>query len=82
MTAPFYAMPICAAITNTMGGIVVDGNGAVLQGYQRVLDDPHGSRKIRDNHGQLTSSCGKAGYDAAIASAARSAIVALVSPPT
>jgi fumarate reductase flavoprotein subunit len=29
-TAPFYAMPICAAITNTMGGIVVDGNGAVL----------------------------------------------------
>jgi fumarate reductase flavoprotein subunit len=28
--APFYAMPICAAITNTMGGIVVDGNGAVL----------------------------------------------------
>ena len=29
-TAPFYAMPICAAITNTMGGIVVDRNGAVL----------------------------------------------------
>src|SRR5262249_53062886 len=24
-TAPFYAMPICAAITNTMGGIAVDG---------------------------------------------------------
>lgn len=29
-TAPFFAMPICAAITNTMGGIVVDHNGAVL----------------------------------------------------
>jgi fumarate reductase flavoprotein subunit len=29
-TVPFYAIPICAAITNTMGGIVVDGNGAVL----------------------------------------------------
>src|ERR1700722_4804661 len=28
--APFYALPICAAITNPMGGIVVDGNGAVL----------------------------------------------------
>ena len=28
--APFYALPICAAITNTMGGIVVDGNCAVL----------------------------------------------------
>jgi len=28
--APFYALPICAAITNTMGGIVVDGDGAVL----------------------------------------------------
>ena len=26
--APFYAMPICAAITNTMGGIVVDGDVA------------------------------------------------------
>ncbi len=29
-TAPFFAMPICAAITNTMGGIVVDRHGAVL----------------------------------------------------
>ncbi len=29
-TAPFYAMPICAAITNTMGGIVVNGDAAVL----------------------------------------------------
>ncbi|HLH91478.1 MAG TPA: FAD-dependent oxidoreductase [Xanthobacteraceae bacterium] len=29
-TAPFYAIPICAAITTTMGGIVVDHNGAVL----------------------------------------------------
>ena len=33
-TAPFYAMPICAAITNTMGGIVVDGDARVLD-----LDD-------------------------------------------
>jgi hypothetical protein len=47
-----------------------------------VLDDAHGSGKIRDNHGQLTSGCGKAGYDAAIASAARSAMVALIRPPT
>jgi fumarate reductase flavoprotein subunit len=29
-TAPFYAMPICSAITNTMGGIVVDGQARVL----------------------------------------------------
>ena len=29
-TAPFYALPICAAITNTMGGIVVDGDARVL----------------------------------------------------
>jgi fumarate reductase flavoprotein subunit len=29
-TAPFYAMPICSAIINTMGGIVVDGEGRVL----------------------------------------------------
>jgi fumarate reductase flavoprotein subunit len=36
-TAPFYALPICAAITNTMGGIVVDGNGAVLDGSDTPL---------------------------------------------
>jgi fumarate reductase flavoprotein subunit len=29
-TAPYYAMPICVAITNCMGGIVVDGDGRVL----------------------------------------------------
>ena len=29
-TAPFYAMPICSAITNTMGGIAVDGQARVL----------------------------------------------------
>ncbi len=29
-TAPFYAMPICSAITNTMGGIAVDGRARVL----------------------------------------------------
>jgi fumarate reductase flavoprotein subunit len=28
--APFHAMPICAAITTTMGGIVVDGDARVL----------------------------------------------------
>jgi fumarate reductase flavoprotein subunit len=36
-TAPFYALPICAAITNTMGGIVVDGNGAVLDASDTPL---------------------------------------------
>lgn len=29
-SAPFYAMPICAGITNTMGGIVVDGEARIL----------------------------------------------------
>jgi predicted oxidoreductase len=29
-TAPYYAMPICVAITNCMGGIAVDGDGRVL----------------------------------------------------
>jgi fumarate reductase flavoprotein subunit len=28
-TAPFYAIPICAGITNTMGGIAIDGNARV-----------------------------------------------------
>ena len=30
-------MPICAAITNTMGGIVVDRNGAVLDRNDRPV---------------------------------------------
>ncbi len=29
-TPPFHAMPLCAAITNTMGGIAVNGAAAVL----------------------------------------------------
>jgi fumarate reductase flavoprotein subunit len=29
-TPPYHAMPICVAITNCMGGIVVDGDGRVL----------------------------------------------------
>ena len=29
-TPPFYAVPVCAGITNTMGGIAVDEHGAVL----------------------------------------------------
>ena len=29
-TAPFFAVPICSAITNTMGGIVVNGDAAVI----------------------------------------------------
>jgi fumarate reductase flavoprotein subunit len=36
-TPPFYAMPICAAITNTMGGIVVNGDGAVLDNNDRPI---------------------------------------------
>ena len=36
-TAPFYAMPICAAITNTMGGIVVDGDARVLDRGDRPI---------------------------------------------
>ena len=34
---PYYALPICAAITNTMGGIVVDGSGAVLNNNDRPI---------------------------------------------
>ena len=36
-TAPFYAVPICAAITNTMGGIVVNCDGAVLDTNDRPI---------------------------------------------
>ena len=36
-TAPFYAIPICAATTNTMGGIVVDGDGRVLDKNDKTI---------------------------------------------
>ncbi len=31
-TPPFYAVPLCTGITNTLGGIAVDQDGAVLDG--------------------------------------------------
>lgn len=36
-TAPFFAIPICAGITNTMGGIAVDGHGRVKRGDGSVI---------------------------------------------
>lgn len=36
-TAPFYAMPIATAITNTMGGIIVDGSARVLDKDDRPI---------------------------------------------
>jgi fumarate reductase flavoprotein subunit len=36
-TPPFYALPICVAITNCMGGIVVDGDGRVLDKADRPI---------------------------------------------
>jgi succinate dehydrogenase/fumarate reductase flavoprotein subunit len=34
---PYYALPICAAITNCMGGIVVDGDGRVLDKHDKPI---------------------------------------------
>jgi fumarate reductase flavoprotein subunit len=34
---PFYALPVCAAITNTMGGIAVDGDGRVLDKNEKPI---------------------------------------------
>jgi fumarate reductase flavoprotein subunit len=36
-TPPYYAIPICVAITNCMGGIVVDGDGRVLDKNDRPI---------------------------------------------
>jgi fumarate reductase flavoprotein subunit len=36
-TAPFFALPLCSAITNTMGGIVVNGDAAVLDTEGRPI---------------------------------------------
>jgi fumarate reductase flavoprotein subunit len=37
-TAPFYAIPICAGITNTFGGIAIDGHGRVRRPDGSVID--------------------------------------------
>jgi fumarate reductase flavoprotein subunit len=34
---PFYAVPLCTGITNTMGGIAVDQDGAVLDGNDKPI---------------------------------------------
>ena len=35
--APFYAVPLCTGITNTMGGLMVDQDGAVLDKNGAVI---------------------------------------------
>ena len=37
VTPPFFAMPICAAITNTMGGIIVDDQARVLDRHDKPI---------------------------------------------
>jgi fumarate reductase flavoprotein subunit len=37
-TPPFYAIPICAGITNTFGGIAIDGNGRVRRPDGSVIE--------------------------------------------
>jgi fumarate reductase flavoprotein subunit len=37
-TPPFFAIPICAGITNTMGGIAIDGNGRVRRRDAGTID--------------------------------------------
>ena len=36
-TAPFFAIPICAGITNTMGGIAIDGHGRVKRPDSSII---------------------------------------------
>jgi fumarate reductase flavoprotein subunit len=38
MGGPYIAIPICAGITYTMGGIVVDGDGRVLRSDASPID--------------------------------------------
>lgn len=37
-TGPFYAMPVCAGITYTMGGIAIDGHARVLRPDDTPID--------------------------------------------
>jgi fumarate reductase flavoprotein subunit len=36
-TPPFFAIPICAGITNTMGGIAIDGHGRVKRSDGSII---------------------------------------------
>lgn len=38
LNPPFFAVPICAGITNTMGGIAIDADGCVLRKDGSVID--------------------------------------------
>jgi fumarate reductase flavoprotein subunit len=38
VNAPFHAIPLCAGITYTMGGIAIDGSGRVLRPDGSVID--------------------------------------------
>jgi fumarate reductase flavoprotein subunit len=42
-TPPFFAIPICAGITNTMGGIVIDGHGRVKRPDGSVIAGLYGA---------------------------------------
>jgi fumarate reductase flavoprotein subunit len=42
-TAPFFAIPICPGITNTMGGIAIDGHGRVRRAVGAPRGVPGGS---------------------------------------
>jgi fumarate reductase flavoprotein subunit len=42
-TAPFFAIPICPGITNTMGGIAIDGRGRVRRAENSPGNSPGGS---------------------------------------
>lgn len=37
-TAPFYAAPICAGVTYTMGGVAIDGDARVLRGDDSPIE--------------------------------------------
>ena len=45
-TPPFYAIPICAGITNTFGGIAIDGHGRVRRPDGSVIDGPVRGRRL------------------------------------
>jgi hypothetical protein len=38
-TPPFFGLPTCAGITNTMGGIAIDGHGRVRRPDGTLIDD-------------------------------------------
>lgn len=49
-TPPLFAIPICAGVTNTMGGIAIDGHGRIRRPDGTTIDGLYTARGTTGGH--------------------------------